>query len=205
MSLYEELAFVTLDGHGHSLLMETPSLTQTHSFNAQAAWQRRQALPPFLRQRDEKHRALNRCAEEAEHLNAGVKSELLCPFHCVREVPDVGPSSSTHLLLHTVKYTDCGVRSTVTLPTSVHKHWSQRYPSGCPEEIHTQELDIRVVHKWKSIDLASARGFLNSRFAETDAICEVCPGVIQTGPWLLNTIRSSRTVVFNLFQLGKPF
>lgn len=61
-----------------------------------------------------------------------------------------------------------------------------------------------AVHKWKSIDLASARDFLNSRFAETDAICKVCPGVIQTGPWLLNTICSSRTVVFNIFQPGKP-
>lgn len=70
-------------------------------------------------------------------------------------------------------YTDCDVRSTVTLPTSVPKQWSHRYPLGCPEEIHTPELDIRVVHKWKSIDLASARDFLNNRFSETHAICKV--------------------------------
>lgn len=80
------------------------------------------------------------------------------------------------------------VRSTVTLPTSVHKQWSQQYPLGCPEEIHTQELDIRVVHKLKSIDLASGRDFLNSRFAETDAICKVYPGVIYQvlGYWTLS-------------------
>ena len=140
MSLHDELAFVTLDSHGHLLLIETHGLIQTYSFNAQAALQRRMVLPPFFRCGDKKQRALNRCAEEAEHLNAGVTSELLCPFHCVKEVPDVGPSSSTHLLLHTVMYADRGVRSTVTLPTSVHKQWSQRYPPGCPEEIHTQEL-----------------------------------------------------------------
>lgn len=142
MSLDDELAFVTLDSHGHLLFIETHVLIQTHNFNAQAALQRRMVLPPFFRQRDEKCRALNQCVEEAEPLNAGVKSELLCPFQCVKGVPDVGPSSSMHLLLHTVMYADHGVRSTVTLPTSVHKQWSQIYPPGCPEEIHTQRTGL---------------------------------------------------------------
>lgn len=90
------------------------------------------------------------------------------------------------------------------LPTSVHKQWSHRYPPGCPEEIHTQELDIRVVHKWKSIDLASARDFLNNRFSETHAICKVYPEVTQTGPWLLNLSAHQGQLFSTFFSLGSP-
>lgn len=49
MSLDDELAFVTLDSHGHLLFIETHILIQTHNFNAQAALQRRMVLPPFFR------------------------------------------------------------------------------------------------------------------------------------------------------------
>lgn len=101
-------------------------------------------------------------------------------------------------------HTDCDVRSAVMLPTSVHKQWSHRHPPGCPEEIHTQELDIRVVHKWKSIDLASARDFLNNRFSETHAICKVHPEVVQTGPWLLNLSAHQGQLFSTFFSLGSP-
>lgn len=125
----------------------------------------------------------------------------LVPFLLHAEGTSCG---GTHLLLLMVVYADCGVRSTVTLPTSVHKQWSQQYPPGCPEEIHTQELDIRVVHKLKSIDLASARDFLNSRFAETDAICKVCPGVIcqVLGYWTLSAHQGQ--LFSTLFSPGSP-
>lgn len=54
MSLYDELSAVTLDSSSHSLLIETPSSVQTHSFNAQAPLERRLISPPFHGQKDEK-------------------------------------------------------------------------------------------------------------------------------------------------------
>lgn len=49
MSFYYELALVSLDNHGHLVLTETYGLIQTHSFNVQAALQRRMVLSPFFR------------------------------------------------------------------------------------------------------------------------------------------------------------
>lgn len=188
----------SLPAHGNSLI-------QFCNFGIQAASQKRNSLLPFFQVGRWK-------AQSTEPLCWGGRApQCWCriwapvPILSHEKVPDVGAHSSSHLLLHTViTTTDCGVRSTVRLPTSVHKQWSHSYPPGCPEEIHTQELDIRVVHKWKSIDLASARDFLNNRFAETHAICKVHPEVIQTGPWLLNLSAHQGQLFSTFFSLGRP-
>lgn len=146
---------------------------------------------------------MHQCAEEGEHLSAGAISELLCPFCHMKRCQMQGDTAAVTWCC-TQSYTDWDVRSTVTLPTLVRKQRSHRYPLGCPQEIHTPELDIRVVHKWKSIDLASARDFLNNRFSETHAICKVCPEVIQTGPWLLNLSAHQEQLFSTFFSLGGP-
>lgn len=64
MSLYDELSGVTLDSSGHSLLIETPSSVQTHSFNAQAPLERRLISPLFMG-RKMKSRAMDHHAREA--------------------------------------------------------------------------------------------------------------------------------------------
>lgn len=127
-------------GQPWSLTTHRNSLIQTRNFNVHAALQKgNRVFSPLFSVRELKSK---------EHWTNVLRREstsVLVPYlsSCTHSVTRRGArcgDTEQQSPGAAQSYTDCGVRSMVTLPISVHKQWSHRYPPGCPEEIHTQEL-----------------------------------------------------------------